>query len=116
MAAKPVVAEAVAAKPVVAEAVASDPLASPAPGPAVPVVRVSARVQPGSTVRYRNIDTDESRQVIITGPSVPRGLTTVALTAPLADALMGAQVGDLVEMPLGTRCVTLEVLEIQGPA
>lgn len=92
------------------------PPSSPVSRPAVgPVEDVSAsKVGPGSTVRYRNAATQEVQERVLVGPTVPRGIDAVALNTPLAVALLGAEVGEVVEMQLQSRVVGLEVLEIKA--
>ncbi len=76
---------------------------------------VAQRVQPGSTVRYRHLDSDEAREITLTGPTVARGVRALNLDAPLADALMDATVGDVVQMSLNGDVRELEVLEVLAP-
>ncbi len=72
-------------------------------------------VGPGCTVRYRVLDTGREKTIVLVGPTVPRGIETVALDAPVAEALLDATVGDTVSMELGNRTVDLEVLEVLPP-
>lgn len=80
-------------------------LAAPAPG----------TVQPGSTVRYRNTETSAVKEVILTGPTVARGVDALTLDRPLAQALLDANVGDIVQLDLQSRSVGLEILEVKPP-
>jgi hypothetical protein len=93
----------------------SSPVQMPASRPApVRVEQPGNRVGPGATVRYRNTSTQDVQERVIVGPTVPRGIDAVALNTPLAVALMGAEVGEVVEMHLQSRVVSLEVLEIKA--
>ena len=72
------------------------------------------RVAFGATVKLSNIDTEEEVSYQIVGAdesSVENGL--ISISAPLARALIGKQVGDevRVKLPGGDRC--FEVVEIQ---
>lgn len=72
-------------------------------------------VTAGCAVRFRNLDTEDEREVVLAGPSVPRGVDVVALNAPLADALIDGVAGEVVLMELCHKTVELEILEVRPP-
>ena len=66
-------------------------------------------------MRYRRIDGGLEREVVLTGPMVPRGVQAIALDTPLARALLDAAVGDVVELVLDGRPLELEILSVAPP-
>jgi len=72
-------------------------------------------VTPGCHVRYRRLDTEDERSVLIFGPGVAPGAEFVKTTTPLAQALLDADIGDVVEMELPGKTVELEILGIDPP-
>jgi transcription elongation GreA/GreB family factor len=72
-------------------------------------------VEPGSTVTYRDVELDRVREVVLVGPTVPRGIDAVRLHVPLAQALMGARVGQVVPLELASGTRELEILAIKAP-
>ncbi|MFH1469399.1 MAG: AAA domain-containing protein [Pseudomonadota bacterium] len=95
--------------PRAAEPLPPEPLTKISPPPAKLVVGA------GSTVRFREVGGDRNREVTLVGPTIPRGLDALRLDAPLAQALLGAEVGDFVPMELQNRTVELEILKILPP-
>jgi hypothetical protein len=104
---------------------------APAPAPRVPPIGVvcpqralpkppvlqqfTYTVTPGCHVRYRRLDTGDERSVLIYGPGVVHGAEFVKTTTPLAQALLDADIGDVVEMELPGKTVELEILEVDPP-
>jgi hypothetical protein len=93
------------------------PKTAPTPTPSYPVQRPTQPLtaRPGGTVRYRRIDGGLEREVVLTGPMVPRGVQAIALDTPLARALLDAAVGDVVELVLDGRPLELEILSVAPP-
>jgi transcription elongation factor GreA len=72
------------------------------------------RVSFGATVELANVDTDESVTYQIVGAeeaNVNEGL--ISISAPLARALIGKQVGDevRVKLPVGERCYEVQTIK-----
>lgn len=70
-------------------------------------------VRPGDWVRYRVVESEEEREAQLAGPGVPPDASPVAEHVPLAQALLGAEVGEVVEMEVGSRVREMEIVEIR---
>ena len=95
---------------------AVDPAPVPVPvTPDRPPIPLPPIVEPGSKVVYKVIETEEENTVVLAGPSIPRSIDVVRLNVPLAEALLGAEVGDMVFIEFPNREVELKVLSIRPP-
>jgi len=72
-------------------------------------------VVPGSKVVYRLVESGQQKTVVLIGPSVPRGISAVSLNAPIAQALMDAEVGERVFLELKNDDLEIEVVSITPP-
>ena len=72
-------------------------------------------VEGGSTVKYRNLNRDSTREIVLVGPTVPRGVNATSLNSPIAQVLMGAKVGQVVPLELQNDTHEIEVLAIKPP-
>jgi len=63
-------------------------------------------------VRYRDVESGEEHRVAIGGPAGMVGVKVASADSPLAEALLDAEIGDVVVWEHRDRSRELEILEV----